>query len=89
MCDEEYIIRKYFIVGVKEGKLVRKFQREVMPLSKFNPDFSSFCTERAKQDKLSNVVFVDKVINQLFGGGKINCSYSLGCPTACIDKWKF
>ncbi|XP_060597431.1 telomerase reverse transcriptase-like [Ruditapes philippinarum] len=64
MCDEEYIIRKYFIVGVKEGKLVRKFQREVMPLSKFNPDFSSFCAEKAKQDKLSNVVFVDKVVYQ-------------------------
>ena len=61
MSDEEYIIRKYFIVEQKNGSMVRKFQRDVTPLSEFNPDFFSFCEEKAKENTTNNAIFVDKV----------------------------
>ncbi|XP_053373779.1 uncharacterized protein LOC123531834 isoform X2 [Mercenaria mercenaria] len=64
MNDEEFIIRKYFTVGIKDGNMYRKFHRDVTPMSEFNPDFSSFCTQKANKEKLKNVIFVDKVVYQ-------------------------
>ncbi|XP_061163693.1 telomerase reverse transcriptase-like [Saccostrea echinata] len=62
--DEDVIIRKFVSHYVSDGKVVCKFKKIASSFGEYIPDFEKFVKKFAEDSKLSNMVFVNQMINQ-------------------------
>ncbi|XP_062590314.1 telomerase reverse transcriptase-like [Saccostrea cucullata] len=62
--DEDVIIRKFVSHYVSDGKVVCKFKKIAAGFGDYIPDFEKFIKKLVEDNKLSNMVFVNQMINQ-------------------------
>nr|XP_022325546.1 telomerase reverse transcriptase-like isoform X1 [Crassostrea virginica] len=62
--DEDVIIRKFVSSYIADGRVVCKFKKHASSFGEYIPDFEKFIKKYIEDNKLSNMVFVNQMINQ-------------------------